>query len=45
MEIFTAIGEKNNTDLVAKLYQKMCGECLASPPPADWDAVNNLTSK
>ncbi|MDR2186343.1 MAG: adenylate/guanylate cyclase domain-containing protein [Treponema sp.] len=44
---FKAIYQKNNQDLVAKLYMGRCEECLKTPPPdKDWDdGVDNLTSK
>jgi adenylate cyclase len=47
LTIFTAIGQKNARDLVARLYIDRCEKYLKSPPlDKDWDdGVDNLTSK
>jgi hypothetical protein len=44
---FAAILQKDETDRVARLYQKRCEEYLAAPPSvAAWDdGVDNLTEK
>jgi adenylate cyclase len=44
-EIFGSFAESNANDGVARLYRGRCREYAAAPPPADWDGVNNLTSK
>jgi adenylate cyclase len=44
-KIFAEVYQKNPEDKVAKLYLDRCEEFIASPPPADWDGVDNLTEK
>jgi adenylate cyclase len=43
--IFTSIAVRDDTDGAARLYTDRCREYAASPPPPDWDGVNNLTQK
>jgi len=43
--LFKSIMEKNPDDKVAVLYADRCVKYEASPPPEQWDAVNNLTEK
>jgi len=38
------IAEDEN-DNVAKLYASRCNTYIENPPPADWNAINNLTEK
>jgi len=44
-KIFAETCQKDPEDKVAKLYLDRCEEFIASPPPADWDGVDNLTEK
>jgi adenylate cyclase len=44
-KLFTEVFQKDPEDKVAKLYLNRCEEFIASPPPADWDGVDNLTEK
>ncbi len=44
-DAFQTLATADPGDGVAALYAKRCLEYLASPPPADWDAVCNLTQK
>ena len=44
-KVFTSVSEKYPDDKVAKLYIERCEKFSASPPPAGWDAVDNLTEK
>jgi len=45
LEIFNALKQANPQDRVAGLYSERCDAYLKEPPPADWDAVKNLTEK
>jgi adenylate cyclase len=42
---FTAIAGKDAGDLTARLYLDRCEAYLKTPPPPEWDGVNNLTQK
>ena len=42
---FESLIAVNPNDHVAQLYAERCRDYLSNPPPADWDAVNNLTEK
>ena len=42
---FESLGISHPEDQVARLYAQRCEAFIANPPPADWDAVNNLTEK
>ena len=44
-KIFAEVYRKDPEDKVAKLYLDRCEEFIATPPPADWDGVDNLTEK
>jgi class 3 adenylate cyclase/CHASE2 domain-containing sensor protein len=44
-KLFNEVYRKDPEDKVAKLYINRCEEFIASPPPADWDGVDNLTEK
>ncbi|MHC6202703.1 CHASE2 domain-containing protein [Breznakiellaceae bacterium SP9] len=44
-ECFQKLAAQNASDRVARLYLARCRAYLKNPPPKDWDAVNNLTSK
>jgi len=44
-KIFASLKEQNSNDRVAGLYADRCVKYEASPPPEQWDAVNNLTEK
>jgi adenylate cyclase len=44
-EIFRSLSVRNEKDGAALLYADACRAYIASPPPADWDGVNNLTQK
>jgi len=44
-EIFAEVFKKDPEDTVAKLYLDRCEKYIAAPPPAGWDAVDNLTEK
>ena len=44
-KIFSEIRGKDPGDKTAKLYIERCDKFIAAPPPADWDAVDNLTEK
>jgi adenylate cyclase len=44
-KIFAETFQKDPEDKVAKLYLDRCEEFIASPPPADWNGVDNLTEK
>jgi len=44
-KLFAEVYQKDPEDKVAKLYLDRCEEFIASPPPADWDGVDNLTEK
>jgi adenylate cyclase len=43
--LFQDLSAQNQADQVAKLYLSRCNEYISNPPPAEWDAVNNLTQK
>jgi len=43
--IFEGVSQKYPEDKVAKLYLERCVKFEAAPPPANWDAVDNLTEK
>jgi adenylate cyclase len=43
--IFQSIIKRNQNDRVAQLYLNRCEGYLKTPPPAEWDGVNNLTQK
>jgi adenylate cyclase len=43
--LFQDLFTRNQHDQVAKLYLSRCNEYISNPPPAEWDAVNNLTQK
>jgi len=45
LKIFIAILKQTPDDRTAKLYTSRCTDWIANPPPATWDAVNNLTEK
>jgi adenylate cyclase len=44
-ELFSRLSKKAPEDKVAKLYAERCRSYAASPPPAGWDGVSNLTEK
>ena len=44
-KVFSYVYQKDPTDRGAKLYLDRCETFMVSPPPADWDAVDNLTEK
>ncbi|MDR1128522.1 MAG: CHASE2 domain-containing protein [Treponema sp.] len=44
-EIFDSIASRNESDGVARLYLERCRDYMRTPPPDDWDGINNLTSK
>jgi adenylate cyclase len=44
-KLFSALTQKKPRDGAAQLYADRCAEYLRSPPPEDWDGVNNLTEK
>jgi adenylate cyclase len=43
--LFKEISVQNPADLTAKLYIDRCEHYKNTPPPDDWDGVNNLTQK
>ena len=43
--IFSAIYGKDPEDSTAKLYISRCEKYIISPPPPDWDGVDNLMEK
>jgi adenylate cyclase len=45
LEAFKSLGQTNPNDNVAGLYCERCEVYIKDPPPADWDAVRNLTEK
>ncbi|MCL2480178.1 MAG: CHASE2 domain-containing protein [Spirochaetaceae bacterium] len=45
LEEFENIVKRRPNDRVAVLYADRCKAYMKKPPPADWDAVNNLTEK
>jgi len=42
---FAEIYQEDDEDATAKLYVKRCEGFIASPPPNEWDGVDNLTEK
>ena len=44
-ELFNSLAEKNPDDNVARLYADRCKTYMDNPPPAEWNAINNLTEK
>jgi class 3 adenylate cyclase len=44
-ELFSSLAEAKADDEAAKVYIDRCRAFIASPPPDDWDGVNNLTRK
>jgi len=42
---FAEIYQKDDEDTTAKLYVDRCEKFIASPPPKEWDGVDNLTEK
>jgi len=44
-KLFSSILNNNPNDKVAELYIDRIKKYLENPPPADWDAVRNLTEK
>jgi adenylate cyclase len=44
-KIFDSIYQNDPEDFPAKLYIDRCAEFIASPPPKEWDGVDNLTEK
>ena len=44
-ELFSSILSSDPNDKVAELYIERIKKYLDNPPPADWDAVRNLTEK
>jgi len=42
---FLSLSNINPEDNVAKLYASRCKKYIESPPPSNWDAVNNLLEK
>ena len=45
LETFKSLQQANPQDNVAGLYIERCEGYIKEPPPADWDAVRNLTEK
>jgi len=44
-DLFMSIYQLDPEDSTAKYYFERCREFLSSPPPDDWDGVDNLTEK
>jgi len=44
-KIFSELYRNDTTDSVAKLYLNRCDKFINSPPPPEWDCVDNLTEK
>jgi len=44
-KLFSGIYQNDPDDSPAKLYIDRCVEFIASPPPKEWDGVDNLTEK
>jgi adenylate cyclase len=44
-KIFNNIYQNNPEDSTCKLYIDRCAKFIASPPPEEWDGVDNLTEK
>ena len=42
---FRSLSANNPNDKTAALYEARCMKFINNAPPADWDAVNNLTEK
>jgi len=45
LALFYSMMESYPNDSVAKVYASRCETFIESPPPPNWDAVNNLTEK
>jgi len=45
LNLFKSVKQIQKDDLVADLYIERCKDYMKEPPPADWDAVRNLTEK
>ncbi|MDR3020069.1 MAG: CHASE2 domain-containing protein [Treponema sp.] len=45
LEMFNSLYQTDPNDKVAGLYIERCEAYLKDPPPANWDAVKNLTEK
>jgi adenylate cyclase len=45
LKLFNSLINDNPNDKVSELYTERCNEYLKNPPPANWDAVRNLTEK
>jgi len=43
--LFKTLMENNSNDKTAELYAGRCAKYETTPPPENWDAVNNLTEK
>ncbi|MCL2320223.1 MAG: adenylate/guanylate cyclase domain-containing protein [Treponema sp.] len=44
-KMFAGIFQNDPEDSVARLYMQRCEKYILSPPPANWDGVDNLTEK
>jgi len=44
-KLFFGIYQNDPEDSTAKLYIDRCAKFAASPPPEEWDGVDNLTEK
>jgi len=44
-KIFSGIYKNDQEDTTAKLYIDRCAKFITSPPPKEWDGVDNLTEK
>ena len=44
-KIFAELLRADPADSVARLYLDRCESFIATPPPSDWDSVDNLTEK
>jgi adenylate cyclase len=44
-KLFNNIYQNDPEDSTAKLYIDRCAKFTASPPPKEWDGVDNLTEK
>jgi len=44
-KLFSGIYQNDPEDSTAKLYIDRCAKFTASPPPKEWDGVDNLTEK
>jgi adenylate cyclase len=45
VQLFSMLIKYFPNDDVAKLYAERCTALIKTPPPRDWDAVNNLMKK